>query len=297
MPECLLTTAACLVPPRWSSYCVLGRVIEAVTGRSYHEFVRTELWDKLNIPKEEIGFGRSLLGQEKTNEVAYCAHVVLMRHIRTSLQPFMSEQHLASLASLTFESLLWMSCRCARRSQRHVCFPSIRSCAASVWRIQFGGNGQSRGHDSIRESYCAVCSIVATVVQRSCESDRTWLVHHKPFRFPTMHSICQILLCQAVFGCLLNCCIMRQRSLTILHGPRLSRSRTVTHAKPLIFPVSGTAWDGWCGQLVGSRQMSGMTVHSTGRIHLWSILARRPKQKHGNGWSYSTVGVRVRRIL
>lgn len=81
-----------------------------------------------------------------------------------------------------------------------VCFPSIRSCAASVWRIQFGGNGQSRGHDSIRESYCAVCSIVATVVQRSCESDRTWLVHHKPFRFPTMHSICQILLCQAVSG-------------------------------------------------------------------------------------------------
>ena len=65
-------------PLRWPSYCVLGRVIEAVTGRAYHEFVRTELWDKLNIPTEEIGFGRSLLGQQAKNEVAYCTRVVLV---------------------------------------------------------------------------------------------------------------------------------------------------------------------------------------------------------------------------
>lgn len=48
-------------------------MIEAVTGRAYYEFVRTELWDKLQLPREEIGFGRSLLGEEATNEVAYCA--------------------------------------------------------------------------------------------------------------------------------------------------------------------------------------------------------------------------------
>jgi CubicO group peptidase (beta-lactamase class C family) len=53
---------------------VLGRIIEAVSGQKYHEFIRAEIWDKLSIPRDEIGFGRSLIGQEAQNEVAYCTH-------------------------------------------------------------------------------------------------------------------------------------------------------------------------------------------------------------------------------
>ena len=52
-------------------YCVLGRVVEAVTGRDFHAWVRANLWNKLGLPPREIGFGRSLVGQEAPNEVAY----------------------------------------------------------------------------------------------------------------------------------------------------------------------------------------------------------------------------------
>ena len=72
---------------------MLGRVIEAVTGRQYHEFVRTELWDQLKIPKEEIGFGRSLLGEEEKNEVAYCAHAAMLTQ-QISLTVVMGTWHL-----------------------------------------------------------------------------------------------------------------------------------------------------------------------------------------------------------
>jgi CubicO group peptidase (beta-lactamase class C family) len=52
-------------------YSVLGRVIEEVSGQRYSTFVRENVWRALGIPSSEIGFGRTLLGQEAPNEVAY----------------------------------------------------------------------------------------------------------------------------------------------------------------------------------------------------------------------------------
>ena len=54
-------------------YCVLGRVIEAVSGQSYADFVRQHVWAPLGLEADQIAFGRTKLGQEAKNEVAYCA--------------------------------------------------------------------------------------------------------------------------------------------------------------------------------------------------------------------------------
>ena len=50
-------------------YCVLGRVIEKVSGVPYGEFVRKELLQPLGI--EDVELGRSLLAQRALHEVRY----------------------------------------------------------------------------------------------------------------------------------------------------------------------------------------------------------------------------------
>jgi CubicO group peptidase (beta-lactamase class C family) len=50
-------------------YCVLGRIIEKVSGTSYEEFVRNEIFRALGI--EDVELGKSLLSQRASREVRY----------------------------------------------------------------------------------------------------------------------------------------------------------------------------------------------------------------------------------
>jgi N-acyl-D-amino-acid deacylase len=50
-------------------YCVLGRIIEKVSGTSYEEFVRKEIFRPLGI--EDVVLGKSLLSQRASREVRY----------------------------------------------------------------------------------------------------------------------------------------------------------------------------------------------------------------------------------
>lgn len=50
-------------------YCVLGRIIEKISGNSYEDFVRNQLFQPLGI--HEIALGKSLLTQRSAREVRY----------------------------------------------------------------------------------------------------------------------------------------------------------------------------------------------------------------------------------
>jgi len=50
-------------------YCVLGRIIEKVSGTSYEEFVRKEIFRPLGI--EDVVLGKSLLSRRASREVRY----------------------------------------------------------------------------------------------------------------------------------------------------------------------------------------------------------------------------------